>query len=318
MSLSLESPFASRFSAWLDERFPIKNAVLFSTLYLGALLAGRAFTAPGQLSLGLEDLGGFMAVWSFFLMLRVFDEHKDYELDLANHPQRVLQSGLITLGHLKIAGVLAVVVQLGVSLWFDRGFGRVTLFWTATMVWSLLMAKEFFVGHWLAKRLIPYAVSHMLAMPLAILWMMQMGAAPSGAPLPVAAGALAAMAFFSGFAFEIARKTRAPEDERPTVDSYTKILGTRGASLTTLVILVVGGVIEAVLLALLPGERRLWIAVGVVALVLAFVAVPLVKFAQKPSSAAAKKAEAAAGVAMLVQYVVLITMLIAERGVTWR
>ena len=37
------------------------------------------------------------AVISFFFRLRVFDELKDYELDLQNHPQRVLQSGRITL-----------------------------------------------------------------------------------------------------------------------------------------------------------------------------------------------------------------------------
>jgi hypothetical protein len=315
MSLTLESPFAARFSAWMEERFPVKNAVLFSTLYLGALLFGRALTHPGQLGLGFKDLAGFMAVWSFFFMLRVFDEHKDYELDLKNHPQRVLQSGLITLGHLKIAGVLAVLVQLGASLLIDGGFGRVTLFWLVTMAWSCLMAKEFFVGEWLGKRLVLYAVSHMLAMPLAIGWMMQMGAGTE--KLPLVAGALAAMAFFSGLAFEIARKTKAPEDERPTVDSYTKIMGTRGAAFGTLTVLVIAAGIEAYLLSVVPGGRALYIGAGVVAVVLVAVTLPLLGFAKQPTPGAAKKVEAFAGVAMLVQYVVLIVALLASRGVQW-
>ena len=132
MPLTLESPFASRFFAWIHERFPLVNAVLFFVLYASALLYGRAVStsaAGGRVTAHAVDIAGFFAVWAFFLMLRVFDEHKDYALDLENHPKRVLQSGLVTLAHLKIVCAVAIAIQLGASLWEDRGIGRVTIAW---------------------------------------------------------------------------------------------------------------------------------------------------------------------------------------------
>src|SRR5215471_10239683 len=195
MSVSRQSPFIQRFFAWINERFPLGNAVLFLVIYAAGLLWGRLLTHDGRLLLSLADVPGFFGFWAFFLMLRVFDEHKDYELDLRNHPQRVLQSGLITLGHLKVVGAIAIAVQLAVSLLADRGFGPTTRVWLVVMAWSALMAREFFVGEWLGKRLVLYALSHMVVLPLALVWIAQMGA--GGAELPKIVVLLPLLSFFS-------------------------------------------------------------------------------------------------------------------------
>jgi len=315
--LSLESAFPRRFMAWVNERFQLPNAILFFVLYASALLFGRALVTDGKLALGARDVAGFFAVWAFFLMLRVFDEHKDYALDAKNHPQRVLQSGLITLGHLKIAGAIAIALQLGVSILEDGGVGRVTVAWLVAMGWSALMAKEFFVGEWLSKRLVLYAFSHMLVMPLALVWMAQMGAGARALPPSIAL--LAVLSFFSGAAFEIARKTKAPADERDGVDSYTRSLGVRGAPIAVLVILAIGQAPLDAALVMLYGDARAvpiaaWCVLGA-SLLLPIVAV--VRFLSAPTTKTAKGIEATVGVSMLVAYVTLIACIASHRGVAW-
>jgi 4-hydroxybenzoate polyprenyltransferase len=299
----------------VHERFPLANALLFFVLYASALLLGRARGA-GPVRVGALDVVGFLAVWSFFLLLRVLDEHKDFELDRQNHPQRVLQSGLITLGHLKVVGALCAALGLVVSLAYDGGVGRVTLAWAATMAWTLLMAKEFFVGEWLGRRLVLYALSHMLVMPLLLLWMAQMGAGASAAT--GATAPLAAMAFFAGASFELARKIRAPADERDGVDSYTKSLGLHGApaALAVVLALCVGAfalVVRAVREDAVP--LAAWIAAG---LALAGALSAVGGFVRRPSAKAAKGIEAGVGLAMLVVYGTLIACEASRAGLAWR
>ncbi len=109
--LNLDSLLLFRLGAWANERFPLSNAVMFLVLYLAALALGRTLVTEGPITVGMHDVLGFMAVWAFFLMIRVFDEHKDYELDCLNHPNRVLQQGLITLGHIEMGRLVTGAVN---------------------------------------------------------------------------------------------------------------------------------------------------------------------------------------------------------------
>lgn len=324
MQVSATSALALRLLAWAHERFPpIANAVLCAFLYGAAVILGRAETTPGPVQISPADALGFLAVYASLLMLRVYDEHKDYALDLKNHPGRVLQRGLITLTHLKVLGALAIAVQLFASLVIDRGAAAglplpaaVTARWLLVFVWSALMAKEFFIGEWLARRLILYAISHMVVLPMAVLWVVQMGAGQ--APLPRSAYLLALISLLSGFAFEIGRKTRAPADERPTVDSYTQVLGIRGTVVTLLCLSVALGCALSVLL---------WhVAAGGVplfGLLLAGLAgvlpvSPLLRFLRAPTTQDAGKIQAAIALQTLLGYGLVAGAWLAERGATWR
>ncbi len=321
VALTQDSSLARRLWAWADERFPVVNCVLFAVLYTAALLWGRFLVLPGGVDLPLmaRDLAGLLASIAFFLMLRVFDEHKDFELDSRNHPQRVLQRGLISLSHLKVAGAIAIVVQLAVSLWQDhaagRTFGYATQIWLIVMVWSALMAKEFFIGEWLSKRLFLYALSHMVVMPMALVWMAQLGMPV--VRLPGSVLYLALLSFLSGFAFEITRKTKAPEDERDTVDSYTRVFGTRGAPVVIALLCVAQAVVMVLMLRkIFPGGVHVaWYAGPLV--IAALPALTLSTFARTPTPKAAKKNEGAVSLAMLAGYAVLIAALISARGLAW-
>jgi 4-hydroxybenzoate polyprenyltransferase len=313
--LSPNTALPLRFLAWMNERFPFDHGILFFVLYATALITGRLAAGSAEITVGLADLVGFVPAWSFFLMLRVFDEHKDYESDCKNYPERVLQSGLVTLGHLKVAGGLAIAAQLGGSVWLDGGFGPITMIWLVVMGYSLLMAKEFFVGEWLGKRLALYAVSHMVVMPMAMVWMAQMGT--RGANPTATIGLLAGLSFLSGGAFEVTRKMRGPEEERDEVDSYTKVLGVGGAPIVVMVILGASTAIQVLLLhAIFGGPAHFaWYAVLGAGLVLPMAV--LMRFRTAPSAKARKLNELLVSMSMLLSYVVVVSAIVVERGVQW-
>jgi 4-hydroxybenzoate polyprenyltransferase len=158
--VTMNSALTARIFAWMDERFPFKNALLFFILYLTSAAVVRS-GAEGAISVNLMDLFSCAITWSLFLVIRIFDEHKDYALDVLNHPQRVLQSGLIALGNLKVLAVISIVVQLLFSLYIDQfSVGAATISWLIMFVYLCLMGAEFFCGEWLEKLLTLYAFSH--------------------------------------------------------------------------------------------------------------------------------------------------------------
>lgn len=313
--LSMQSPFIRRFYAWVQERFPLANALLFFALWAAAFVSGRVLSTPKTQApkLAILSVLGFFGAWGYFLLLRVYDEHKDYELDVHNYPDRILQSGLITLNHLKIAGVLAVLVQLGVTLWLGQGPGPALWSWLVVMTWSALMAKEFFIGSWLEKRLVLYALSHMIVMPMALVWMAHLGA--QGAWLPQSIGWLAGAAFCSGAAFEVTRKTRAPEEERDTVDSYARVLGLGTACVVVLIFLSISVGCQ---LMLLSATREL--TVGWIIGCIAPLGLPLwafVRFIRDPKLKRRDTNEASVALAMLAGYIIIIAAMLTARGVQW-
>jgi hypothetical protein len=273
---------------------------------------GRALSTTGPVPLRPRDGVGALAAVGFFLMLRVFDEHKDYAADCIAHPGRVLQRGFVTLGHLKVVGAVAIALQLGASFLFDGGNGPVTLSWLATFAWSLLMAKEFFVGAWLRPRLPLYALSHMIVMPLAVRWMVQMGA--DRAPLSPVAWMLPVVSYLTGFAFEIARKLKAPADERPEVDSYTRAFGTRRAPLVLAFVLTAALMGFAAMLRVTGAGWTTLAGDALLAVILAMAWMALLRFRSRPLASTAKACESTVGLAIAVSHLLLVVVIGLGRG----
>jgi hypothetical protein len=207
--------------AYLNERFPVLNmalfAVLFGTVYSVARVAGPGLHPGG---FGWREGWGMLATISFFFRLRVFDEQKDYALDAVNYPQRVLQSGRVSLAQLATLAGAGAVLELAWSVWMG---GPTLLVWLLAVGYSLLMRYEFFAHAYLTKRLLLYAGTHLLIMPFVIGWVWS-AYGPVDAPT-LLFGLLAGLSLLGGFSFELARKLHTPETERDGVDSYSKSLG---------------------------------------------------------------------------------------------
>jgi len=182
-----ESPWRSRFFAWMNERFPPLFIVVNCVVFVTVLWYGRA--------VGSQEVSGFNVPWNwgrdllgmlmfclFPFMLRVFDEHKDFEADTHNHPERVLQKGLIGLKDLRIVCCFGIAIQWGGSVVLDGRFGEITQVWVCVMLWAMLMGIEFFCGDWLEEHLFLYAFTHQLISPLGIYWVLCMAYYPHGFP----------------------------------------------------------------------------------------------------------------------------------------
>lgn len=311
LGLTPLSPFQARFKAWMDERFPLKNSVLSILVYFSTAMVARSAVGEDAVAIKFTDLIGCLVTWSLFFLLRVFDEHKDYELDLKNHPNRVLQSGLITLSHLKLAGVIAIAMQVLWSLIVDGGWGDATLAWIIMFAWVCLMGAEFFCGEWLEKRLTLYAFSHMLVMFLIGWWTATM--ATPQAELGFAVVVQLLILFIGGFGFEIARKTRGPEEERDTVDSYSRIFGVRGAASIVLGLVTALALTQAILIVHMVG--MLWVVLAILAVVYGLTVRQLLAFMAAPSLAQREKNEAMVGLLMVVGFVLVIVAAGLARGV---
>lgn len=210
-------------------------------------LGNTAFVADAFGTARLEP-GRFVAVWIigllYFFRLRCFDEIKDYEVDRRDNPDRPLARGLVT--HRQLGGAIgaALVLELSLAAWLFGTTGL--LIHGAAQAYSLLMFREFFIGGWLRPRLTIYAVTHTFSAALlgASLGMVHAQIAPRELT-----GRFCGALFFNWCLFnlfEFARKTWAPDEERPKVDSYSRRFGVPGAVLLAGT-QVVGGVLLTLL-----------------------------------------------------------------------
>lgn len=286
--------------AWFNERFPAVNFLSGLIMYL--MIAGVSQSIDfNQLN---ENWGfhlfGAVVLTSMFLLLRVIDEHKDYKTDCLNHPERVLQSGRITLNDLKVVGFFCVILQVAYALWIDGGIGMTLASYFLVLAWALLMAKEFFVGDWLKKNLLLYALSHMMIASISVVWMLAAMRA-SGPHLKW----LITLPFMAGMVYEIARKLRGSEEERKTVDSYSQILGHRKAG-ALLLFFAVGALANFVLVVKESFLDISQISLATTSVFGVFLVLGVFVYAQKNNKKSRKAVEGLAGLYILVMYSFLI------------
>jgi UbiA prenyltransferase family protein len=298
------------FLAYLNERFPpIANVLLILTYYSSNQFLAFALTRPGPvMHYDHWSFLGMLMLVSFFFHIRVFDEHKDYEEDCRYFPERVLQRGLVTLRHLKIAGAIAITMEIVIAAL--RGPQALTA-WAIAFGFSLLMLREFFARDVLKRHFLVYATSHMLIMPLLSLLVFSFATKHWPWEAPPWFWVYAFVGFFVTFNWEVSRKIRAPEEEIDGVESYTKIFGTFGAAYLVLIIRFIDTALVAAVGHHLGVSR--WFYLALVALY----AVCLFGFFQyhfRPTPRHAKMMEVYAGMYMIVFDLLVAIELVRKYG----
>lgn len=207
-----------RWMIFLWERFnPPSHLVMIVLFTMGtATLADISNTT--------QIIWGTLLATIFFLRLRLFDEIKDYETDIAVNPTRPLPRGLLTIFDLKIALIALLVCEaLLVSTYLPAALAT----WGIAALWSLLMYKEFFIPGLIRPYLTTYATSHTLVtLPLTLALITGMSGDKDIQTSEVWA-AIGAWLVFN--IFELGRKTFQPMEERKDVESYSLIWGRFGA-----------------------------------------------------------------------------------------
>jgi 4-hydroxybenzoate polyprenyltransferase len=219
-------PLGRRLWIYQAERFPVLRSgaliAMFSAagVSLSAVLAARPLPAIGSYAVA------FVVAFIGFFQLRAADEVKDAQEDRRCRPERPVPRGLVTLRLLVALAVGGAVVQGALTLWLDA---RLLLVLAVVWGWMALMAAEFGAPAWLRARPLAYLVTHMMIMPLIDLFVTACEWVPRAGTPPAALVPFLLLSFANGCVLEIGRKTWAPENERPGVESYSRLWGPRGA-----------------------------------------------------------------------------------------
>ena len=106
-----------RLYLYTSERFPLAShgAAIF-IFFLSAYLIAQALS-DSPVNVGWEAGAGFLTLLLVFFRIRIMDEFKDAGEDAQYHPERPVPRGLITLGELRIVGIAAAVIEIGLNLW---------------------------------------------------------------------------------------------------------------------------------------------------------------------------------------------------------
>ena len=229
--------FLKRFFIYQKERFPFAvHALLVASFSFSAISYSRICRGvEGFVSWDRYFLGIFTTI-SLFFLVRIFDEFKDASDDASFRKELPVPRGLISLRELAILGVLTVVLQIAVNLYF---FPQMLLLYFLVIAYLLIMAKEFFISSWLKKHQFWYITSHMFIIPLIDIyasgldWLLEGAKAPSGLLF------FFGVSYMNGIVLEVGRKLRVPGKEQEGVLTYTSMLGKNKAVMLWIGILLI-------------------------------------------------------------------------------
>lgn len=169
---------------------------------------------------------------SAFLRLRLFDEIKDYDVDLKINPNRPLARGVISIEQVRVLiSILILFEILVISIFVGLS---ALLIHIVALAFSMLMFEEFFIGRWIRPHLTTYAITHtfvsvLLGVSAAFLMSGQNQIIFSKEDFIFFLGN-----WFYFNLFEFARKSFSKDEERPGVDTYSSLFKPSGAGLLSL------------------------------------------------------------------------------------
>jgi 4-hydroxybenzoate polyprenyltransferase len=298
--ITKQSSYLKRMYQYQKERFPmVLNGIAVITFTFSAISFSRICRgADGFVSLSTFLIGCF-ATFTLFLLVRIFDEFKDRKDDAQFRTYLPVPRGLVSLNELKIIGIGIGVLQIAGIAFFQI---QMLPLYLLVIGYLCLMGVEFFVPTYLKKHQILYITSHMVIIPLldvyssGLDWRLEETSPHYGLIF------FFVVSFMNGLVVEFGRKLKAPEDEEIGVVSYTKLWGTKTA--TIIWMLSIG--ITLVFATLAGFVAGFGITLFIVLVVLAGICfIPGILFLKNPSKKMAKKVEMMSGIWTILMYLSL-------------
>ncbi|MEA9358297.1 UbiA family prenyltransferase [Bacteriovorax sp. PP10] len=281
------------------ERFePASHLTMILVFIIAHILVAKA-TVPLVAS-SMNYLVLLIGVIAFYFKLRLYDEVKDYELDVVINKTRPLPRGLLNHKDMYRGMAICIAIELVCfSLMGLESFISIVI----AILYSLLMYKEFFIAEKIRPYLTTYALIHTIVTTLlsfAIfsfltkLTIIQIIMTPSFLSF-----AMANWLLFN--IFEFGRKTFASSEERQSVDTYSSLFGRTGA----VVLVASQAVITYYLATTLTGSNTTILFWGLGSL-LVLLAVLSLHYIFADSSKTAKRFRLFSSVYIIVFYLILI------------
>lgn len=288
--------------SWIQftkERFePLSHLTMIIVFVFTHLLVIHASKATSTNY--ISNLFLLVGVIAFYFKLRLYDEVKDYELDVVINKTRPLPRGLLT--HKDMYRGMVVCIAIEIFCFSLQGW-QSFLSIIVAIIYSIIMYKEFFIAEKIRPYLTTYALIHTIVTTLlsfaifsfvAKISLLEIIQDPS-----LLSFALANWLLFN--IFEFGRKTFASSEERPNVDTYSSLFGRTGA-----VILVASQIVIAHYLALnLKDVNQKILFLGSIILLLTF-AIMAIRYIFTDKASAAKNYRLFSSLYIIIFYLILI------------
>jgi hypothetical protein len=222
----------TKLQAWkqfTQERFePLSHFTMIVVFIVAHLLVAKN-SLGASISYGQHAIL-LIGVIAFYFKLRLYDEVKDYELDVVINPSRPLPRGLLNHNDMYFGMGVCIFIEL---VTFSSQSIQSAASIIVAILYSLLMYKEFFIKEKIRPYLTTYALVHTIVTTLlsfaifsfvAHLGLLQIIQDPA-----LLSFAMANWLLFN--IFEFGRKTFASSEERENVDTYSSLFGRTGAVL---------------------------------------------------------------------------------------
>lgn len=206
---------------------PVSRIAACMLLYIGVMFLYQAQLDRSPLVLTPDMLPGVTTLVLMFLYYRIQDEFKDRETDRTFFPHRPVPSGRVTLADLTALIWVDFAALFALNFLWGGAIGMFLVFFC----FSLLMHKWFFLEKTISQNRLLALATHGPFGFISNLFVVAIFANRYNTALLGADGILAALWFsLGGFYWDIGRKTRAPHEEMQGYQTYSSIIGQRGAS----------------------------------------------------------------------------------------
>jgi len=253
--------FFSRIWTYLVEMYPLHVNVPYSFMsFFGFHMLVQALHGVHPLAVSRASVAGAFTLAAFTLLMRVFDEFKDYEHDCRLFPHRPLPSGRVRPGDLRLLGWTLVIFMTALNVTLGKGF----LGFLALLTFALLMFRYFFLPDLHRRSLLLTLVTHNPVVFFTHLYVLSVFMQEQGLSFRALAPATwpgIAMFWLLVFSWETSRKIRAREEEDAYV-TYSQIFGPRRAALVPVVGLTISAAIAVMFHRMLGLSWPFLVAVG--------------------------------------------------------
>lgn len=221
----------NKWVTFFHERFePVSHFIMIGLFVYAHFLVAKANHDVHVASHLIIYIGLGTAV--FFMKLRLYDEIKDFEVDVEKNPTRPLPRGLLQ--HLDLKKAIELCIILEIIFFTSCGIKALSSILLA-IGYSLFMYKEFFIPHLIRPHLTTYATSHTVVTFFLSITIFSALSQSTIVHMDRDFYLFSAMSWLLFNIFELGRKIYQPCEEREGVPTYSNVWGKFGAVMLVMI-----------------------------------------------------------------------------------
>ena len=237
--------FIRRFTTYFSERFPLLLYLPFVVILYLSLSFLVQVLSENEAFIDYSSIYGIISGFLLMLLVRLFDDIKDEQLDHEIFPKRPVSRGAVLISDVKLLAVITFAILIFINGFF---IPRSILIFSIVMIYVLLTFKWFFAKELHIRQPKVAMISHQ-PLPFAILFLLIHIALASGKTYNAFTQKHLLLLFTFALpitAWEVSRKIKCLQNENK-YETFSKIFGFRNAIFLSLTLYSIAGLLSMVL-----------------------------------------------------------------------